>query len=514
MPPSNDIRPNLPFFKGFHLTLASHLKGRDTEGWKMADRSWVTFIHSQMEKGRMSEGEGRAALNPPAYDPKKVPLHIKGVGRLKADVVALLDLFASVKPPLVMVRALCVYHILYGFGDASGKGFGSTMLSSRGTRFRIGTWDSDSEEEFSNFREFENIVETLEAEDDAGNLTGALVYIFTDNSTVEAAVYKGNSSSQKLFEMVLRLKKLEMKNGATFLVTHVSGKRMMAQDTDGVSRGQFKEGVTAGQAMLSFVPLSKSALEVHPPLQAWIASWAGGKGTEFLTPEGWFERGHDIIDYTFRPFRKADKDSEGFWIPKIKSGTFVWAPPPGAAEAALEELRKARIKRQDSLHIFVCPRLMTTRWFRQMNKAADLIFEIPAGCPYWPTQMYEPLTIGLVFPFIRSAPWQLRRTPKMFAMGRKMRRVLEEDPLAAGNILREFLLECRRLSTMQEDMVRGMLFFEPQSEVPCEARGPRSGRKRRQSSGQGAAGPSLGQEGPSGERLPPCKKRRPHDGPV
>jgi hypothetical protein len=352
------------------------------------------------------------------------------------------------------------------------------------------------------------------AADDAGNLTGTSVYIFTYNSTMEAAVYKGNSSSQKLLEMVLRLKKLEMKTGATFVVTHVSGKRMMAQGTDGVSRGQFKEGVTAGQAMLSFVPLSKSALEVHPPLQAWIASWAGGTGTEFLTHEGWFERGHDIIDYTFRPFRKADKDYEGFWIPKIKSGTFVWAPPPEAAEAALEEVRKARIKRQDSLHIFVCPRLMTTRWFRQLNKAADLIFEIPAGCPYWPTQMYEPLTIGLVFPFIRSAPWQLRRTPKMFAMERKMRRVLEEDPLAAGNILREFLLECRRLSTMQEDMVRGMLFFEPLSEIPCEARGPRSGKKRRQSSGQGAAGPRLGQAGPSGERLPPCKKRRPHDGPV
>jgi hypothetical protein len=357
-------------------------------------------------------------------------------------------------------------------------------------------------------------VETLETEDDASNLTGALVYIFTDNSTVEAAVFKGNSTSSKLFEMVLRLKKLEMKNGATFVVTHVSGKRMMGQGTDAVSRGQFKEGVTAGRAMLSFVPLAKSALEVHPPLKEWIVSWAGEKETEFLTPEGWFERGHDIIDYTFRPFRQGNKDSEGFWIPKIQSGTFVWAPPPAAAEAALEELRKARIKRHKSMHIFVCPRLMTTRWFRQLNKAADLIFEIPAACPYWPTLMYEPLTIGLVFPFIRSAPWQLRRTPKMFAMGREMRRVLEEEPMAAGNILRKFLLECRGLSTVSTDVVRGMLYFESRSKVLREARRPRSGRKRRQSSGQGAAGSSLGQKGPSGERLSPRKKRRPHDGSV
>jgi hypothetical protein len=36
---------------------------------------------------------------------------------------------------------------------------------------------------------------------------------------------------------------------------------------------------------------------------------------------------------------------------------------------ALEELRKARIKRQDSMHIFVMPRLFTTKWLNQIFKA-------------------------------------------------------------------------------------------------------------------------------------------------
>ena len=97
------------------------------------------------------------------------------------------------------------------------------MLSSKGTRFQIGTWDSETEEESSNFREFENIVETLEAKEADKNLENALVYLFTDNSTVEAAVYKGNSSTPKLFDLVFQLKKLEMKTGATFVTLHTTG---------------------------------------------------------------------------------------------------------------------------------------------------------------------------------------------------------------------------------------------------------------------------------------------------
>jgi hypothetical protein len=148
-----------------------------------------------------------------------------------------------------------------------------------------------------------------------------------------------------------------------------------------------KEGVTAGEEMLSFVPIHESALERHPPLNDWISSWGGGAAVEFLSPNDWFERGHDLLGGEF--------DKKGFWRHTVVQGTYVWAPPPAAAEVALEQLRKARIKRQDSLHIFTCPRLMTPRWLRQLYKASDIVFQVPAGCPYWPESMYEPLTIGL-----------------------------------------------------------------------------------------------------------------------
>jgi hypothetical protein len=70
---------------------------------------------------------------------------------------------------------------------------------------------------------------------------------------------------------------------------------MIAQGSDAVSRGQLGEGVTAGIDMLSFIPLDKSALERAPPaLREWIKGWAG-VNTEFLQPEGGFERGHNLI---------------------------------------------------------------------------------------------------------------------------------------------------------------------------------------------------------------------------
>jgi hypothetical protein len=57
----------------------------------------------------------------------------------------------------------------------------------------------------------------------------------TNTSTVEAALYRGTSSSEKLFALAMRVRKLEMRKGARSLVSHVSNKRMMAEGTDGTS---------------------------------------------------------------------------------------------------------------------------------------------------------------------------------------------------------------------------------------------------------------------------------------
>jgi hypothetical protein len=110
-------------------------------------------------------------------------------------------------------------------------------------------------------------------------------------------------------------------------------------------------------------------------------------------PEGWFELGHDILG--------GKHDAKGFWRHGVKSGTFIWAPPPAAASVALEKLRKARIKHQESLKAVIIPCLMKPKWFCLLHKALDIVFNILVGAECCPSSIFEPLIVGISFPFIR-----------------------------------------------------------------------------------------------------------------
>jgi hypothetical protein len=197
-------------------------------------------------------------------------------------------------------------------------------------------------------------VEALKEEAREGHLRNALIFLCTDNSTVESALVKGNSSSPKLFELVLAVQLLEMQEGARIIMSHVLGERMKAQGTDSVSRGQLKEGVSVGKDILSFILFHLSAVQRSAAVEPWIRSWLGPEA-KLLQPEEWFERAHDILG------EKLDR--KGFWRHEFKAGRFSWAPPPVAADVAIEELRKACIKRQHSFHVFIVPRLMKPEWF-------------------------------------------------------------------------------------------------------------------------------------------------------
>jgi hypothetical protein len=214
---------------------------------------------------------------------------------------------------------------------------------------------------------------------------------------------QGTSSSRKLLSLIVRLHCLSTRLGVKIHIFHVAGTRMIAQGTDGVSRGYLAQGVMAGDSMSVHIPIYLSVVQRSPEsgLVPWIRSWSDSDAV-LLEPIRWFQSGHDIEGW------KDCKD--GFSRPKLceKGRTYIWAPPPFAADVALAELRKARIKRQSSSHIFVCPRLCTTLWQRQLFKCADLVFELPVGSRWWPDSMHEPVLIGLLFPFLSVKPWQLR----------------------------------------------------------------------------------------------------------
>jgi hypothetical protein len=120
-----------------------------------------------------------------------------------------------------------------------------------------------------------------------------------------AKVAKGTSKSPLMFELVLRLRKLEMKYNILLHVAHVAGKRMINQGTDGLSRADHSTGAITGRDIRHWFPLNKGALESLPSLKGWLGVATKGMGFRTLTPEGWFTTGH-------------------FY------GTCIWAPPPSA----------------------------------------------------------------------------------------------------------------------------------------------------------------------------------------
>jgi hypothetical protein len=76
-----------------------------------------------------------------------------------------------------------------------------------------------------------------------------------------------------------------------------------------MSRGQVREGVTAGESMLSFIPSNEDPLDRAPRLKLRTQSWAGDSAERMLSPEGWFEQEPDQ--------RGGSEDAKGFWRPRI-----------------------------------------------------------------------------------------------------------------------------------------------------------------------------------------------------
>jgi hypothetical protein len=279
---------------------------------------------------------------------------VLAVPRLRFDLQCLQQLFAPTTPPVCLVRATAVTVATYGFVDASGAGFGGTVLLPNGdTIFRHGFWGSDEDMRSSNYRELRNLVDTLDACLQQGDLLNTEAFLFTDNGVAEAAYYKGNSDNRHLFDLVLRLRQLEMNGSLRLHVVHVSGTRMIAQGTDGLSRSYYTTGVMAGASMIDFIPLHLSAIDRSPSLLQWLRSWIPLPTIDPLTPAEWYTLGHGTA---------GGVRGEGqAWHPIPTQQTwFLWAPPPAAAGAALHQLSISRHKRTHLNHVFIAPRLMTS----------------------------------------------------------------------------------------------------------------------------------------------------------
>jgi hypothetical protein len=229
------------YLNGIYATMNSWRPDRDVDGWKIGD----------------------IRVDYDVYDP---PQNVTVIDRLSHDITALRTLTDTDFPPKVPVRPSRVARSRWIFGDASGPGFGDSDWADEAEEVEevndilvdFGLWKTDiATKSTSNQREFMNIVRIVEKLDDNGEIDqGTEFWIFTDNFFTEACFYKGGDGikSQPIMDLVLRLHKVQMKGNAFIHVVWVSGKRMIAQGTDGLSRGDLTTGVMRGMPMLDFVP--------------------------------------------------------------------------------------------------------------------------------------------------------------------------------------------------------------------------------------------------------------------
>ena len=152
---------------------------------------------------------------------------------------------------------------------------------------------STSQEQLSNQRELSNLVEGLEEEAKKGKLFNTLLFFFTNNSIAESAIAKGNSPSRHLFELVLRIKALQMKYGFKLYVIHIAGTQMIEQGIDGLSQGAVKVQGLNLKTLKEYAPINLNALERSDTLMSQIKSWIA-KDHFLLSLKYWYLEAHDI----------------------------------------------------------------------------------------------------------------------------------------------------------------------------------------------------------------------------
>ena len=97
---------------------------------------------------------------------------------------------------------------------------------------------------------------------------GSTEILITDNEVVEYSIYIGNSTNEKLFKLVARLRTEEIKFSTKVLVAHVFGKHMMTRGTNGVSRETLKEGEALGEVAIVLCARGRSNVDIVKSLES------------------------------------------------------------------------------------------------------------------------------------------------------------------------------------------------------------------------------------------------------
>jgi hypothetical protein len=147
--------------------------------------------------------------------------------------------------------------------------------------------------------------------------------LITDSLPFEGTFYKGHSLPQKLNDIILRLRLVQMRSSCILHVIHVAGTKMKEVGIDGLSWGDFFEGMmTRASNPISFVPFHLGAdIRTQGRLSMWVRSW-------WVDQEGnpW----GDAPLITLQPsdwFSLAEVNGPRLWLPAPAAMTTITAWP-------------------------------------------------------------------------------------------------------------------------------------------------------------------------------------------
>ena len=97
-------------------------------------------------------------------DREKVPDKVKTVSRFLSDLQALEELTEALHQPRIPARPTATACAAFGFGDASGAGFGQSLwlMGEEDIDVFYGLWEADISKGSLNWREFYNQVISVE----------------------------------------------------------------------------------------------------------------------------------------------------------------------------------------------------------------------------------------------------------------------------------------------------------------------------------------------------------------
>jgi hypothetical protein len=173
--------------KGIHLTAEAWRSNRDEEGWRVEESLLDTRLLTLDEETGVYVLESDYRQEPG----QKPPINLNTVPRLLLDVRAIRAILRGPTPIMRILRPRSSVKVFYGFGDASGEGYGKAMRNAEcqgkiDFDSEYGFWCSEISEESSNFREFRNFLLWICRGVREGWLRGAQLFLFTDNWVTES----------------------------------------------------------------------------------------------------------------------------------------------------------------------------------------------------------------------------------------------------------------------------------------------------------------------------------------